>query len=518
MKQQYLLHEALEYWARHQPEKTVVIAGGESYSYRELQNCSSTLAAALVARGLRRGDRVAVFMENSWQCAVAIYAVLKAGGVFVVINPQTKSEKLAFILNDCTVRHLLTEANLLPVIEESLPQFQSVTHIIVSGIDPVSEWCAGRAAKLESLEELLADKGEISRASIGIPLDLAALIYTSGSTGHPKGVMQTHQSMLFAANSIIEYLGMDSEEVVVNVLPLSFDYGLYQLLMSVQLGAMLVLERSFTYYLDVLTRVQEHRITTFPGVPTLFSMIIAAHDRNPLCYPGVKRITNTAATLPVDYIPRLQEIFPNALIFSMYGLTECKRVSYLEPDMLARKPTSVGKPIPGTEIFVLDSEGRIAAPGKRGILYVRGPHVMRGYWNRPEESAEMLVDGEITGEKMLRTGDWCHMDEEGYLYFDGRSDDIIKCRGEKISPVEIENALRSIPGVAEAVVIGIEDEVLGQAIRAYIVKDDGAELQTRDIKRELAAKLEGFMIPRDVVITESLPVNQNLKVCKRDLA
>ncbi|GAB4345530.1 MAG: hypothetical protein Kow006_02830 [Gammaproteobacteria bacterium] len=397
-------------------------------------------------------------------------------------------------------------------------QLRSVTHIIVSGMDSVPKWDLPRGPKLESIDELLMSKVKYSQDSTGISLDLAALIYTSGSTGDPKGVMQTHQSMLFAANSIIEYLGMDSEEIILNVMPLSFDYGLYQLLMTVQIGATLVLERSFNYYLDVMKRLQEYRVTTFPGVPTLFALIIAAHKRTPLCYPGVKRLTNTAAMLPVDYISQLQEIFPNALIFSMYGLTECKRVSYLEPEMLEEKPTSVGKPIPGTEVFLLDSEGRMVGPGQQGMLYVRGPHVMRGYWNKPEESAEMLVDGKITGEKMLRTGDWFHMDEEGYLYFEGRSDDIIKCRGEKISPVEIENALRNIQGISEAVVIGVDDDILGQAIRAYVVPDNGADLDTSSIKRELAKKLEGYMIPRDVLITERLPVNQNYKVCKRELA
>lgn len=516
-KQQYLLHEALQHYALVEADKTAIVVDGESYTYRDLDECSANLAAGLLQRGLRRGDRVAIFMENSWHCVVAIYGVLKAGGVFVVINPQTKGEKLAFILNDCSVRHLLAEYQLAPVYKKALSHSTTLTHLIVSGGNKTETSSADGAPEHVYIEELLESNENKSTKATIIPLDLAALIYTSGSTGHPKGVMQTHQSMLFATKSIIEYLRMDSSDIVVNVLPLAFDYGLYQLLMCIQLGATLVLERSFTYYLDVLQRVKNFEVTTFPGVPTIYSMIMAAHARKPLCFPAVTRITNTAAALPIEYIPRLRELFPNALIYSMYGLTECKRVSFLEPEMIEKKPDSVGKAIPGTEAYILDSAGVQVPPGDRGILHVRGPHIMRGYWNRPDETLEMLVEGTSPGEKVLRTGDWFHMDVEGYLYFEGRSDDIIKCRGEKISPLEIEFALCNIPGVAEAAVIGVEDETLGQAILAYVVEEGSVKLETRTLKCELAKKLENFMIPRDIIITERLPMNQNYKISKKEL-
>jgi long-chain acyl-CoA synthetase len=370
----------------------------------------------------------------------------------------------------------------------------------------------------EVFEEVVAGTDPAVRDAGTIALDLAALIYTSGSTGHPKGVMHTHQSMHFAAQSLIEYLRMDADEVIINVLPLAFDYGLYQLLMAVQMGATLVLERSFTYPAEVFRHMDEHQVTAFPGVPTIYAMILAAHGRKSLCFPCVKRITNTAAALPSDYTPRLREVFPNALIYRMYGLTECKRVSYLEPELADSKARSVGKAIPGTEVYLLDADGHPVSPGERGILHVRGPHVMRGYWNQPEQSAEMLRDGPFPGEKVLRTGDWFHMDEEGFLYFDGRSDDIIKTRGEKVSPVEVENALYSIPGVEEAAVIGVADELLGQAVRAYVVPAAGAMLDERRIRKELTDRLENFMVPRDIILVGSLPKSDNGKISKKDLA
>jgi acyl-CoA synthetase (AMP-forming)/AMP-acid ligase II len=228
-------------------------------------------------------------------------------------------------------------------------------------------------------------------------------------------------------------------------------------------------------------------------------------------------VTNTAAALPADFLPNLKEVFPNALIFKMYGLTECKRVCYLEPELLESRPTSVGKAIPGTETYVLNAAGERAAPGEVGILHVRGPHVMMGYWKKPEQSAEMLVEGPFPGERALCTQDHFKTDEEGFLYFVGRSDDIIKTRGEKVSPIEVENALHGIPGIQEAAVIGIDDPVLGQAIRAYVALADGAELDEREIKKICLARLENFMVPQEVVFLDELPKTESGKIRKKGL-
>jgi acyl-CoA synthetase (AMP-forming)/AMP-acid ligase II len=351
-----------------------------------------------------------------------------------------------------------------------------------------------------------------------IPLDLAAIIYTSGSTGTPKGVMQTHHAMVFTLGSLIEYLRLTQDERILCVLPLSFDYGLYQLLMAVALGACLVLERSFTFLGQVLSRVREEQITVFPGVPTIFATLLAAHRRSALQFPAVTRVTNTAAALPDEFAGGLREIFPNALLYKMYGLTECKRVSYLEPELIDSKPGSVGKAIPGTEVYLLSAEGNPVPPGEAGILYVRGPHVMTGYWNRPDLTDEMLEPGKLPGERVLCTHDLFRMDEEGYLYFVGRTDDIIKSRGEKVSPIEVENALHRIPGVREAAVVGVPDPLLGQAIRAYVVADPSAGLTAQSLRADSAAFLDAYMVPTQVILCASLPRNPNGKVNKRLLA
>jgi long-chain acyl-CoA synthetase len=301
------------------------------------------------------------------------------------------------------------------------------------------------------------------------------------------------------------------------LLPLAFDYGLYQLLMSVRLGSTIVLERSFAYPAQILKRVAEEEITVFPGVPTVYATLLAMHEKKPLSMPGVRRVTNTAAALLPAMHKGLTEMFPNALIFAMYGLTECKRVSYLEPELLAEKPSSVGRAIPGTETMVLDERGKPVAPGETGILHVRGPHVMVGYWNKPEQTAEMIVEGPLPGERMLNTNDHFTVDEEGFLYFVGRTDDIIKTRGEKVSPLEVENLLFSITGIKEAAVVGVPDERMGEAIRAFVVLADGATLTAQEVIAECRSRIENYMVPRDVVFIDEMPKTTSGKVRKKSL-
>lgn len=492
--------------------KTAVIVEGQPFTYRQLLDSAQRLAAALQSRGLQRGDRVAIYMDNTWPCIVSVYATLLAGGVFLIVNPQTKADKLEFILTDSGAAILLTDAHLFNIFSAAVGRAHSPKAIIMSG--PLEVAASLKTVPVTGFEAALKESSGFTSPGT-IPLDLAALIYTSGSTGQPKGVMQTHQSMVFAAGSLIEYLRLDRTDRILCLLPLAFDYGLYQLLMAISLGATLVLERSFTYPAQIYARMNETGVTVFPGVPTIYSMMISAHSRSPLVFPSVRRVTNTAAALPDAFVGKLHEIFPKALVYKMYGLTECKRVCYLEPELADQKPGSVGKAIPGTEVYLLDASGRPVPPGGTGILHVRGPHVMLGYWNRPDLSEFMLRPGKLPGERVLCTHDHFRMDAEGFLYFVGRTDDIIKTRGEKVSPVEVEDALHRIPGVREAAVVGIPDDVLGQAIRAFVVPDVGATLTEKQVRAQSATMLEAFMVPKEVVFRESLPKTTTGKVSKR---
>ncbi len=508
-----LLGDSLHISAQKSPSKIVVTTNDGEYTYQELLDYSVALANALQQRGLQRGDRVAIYMDNGWPALFSLYGVLLAGGVFVMINPQTKADKLAYILNDSDASCLLTEVHLENNFVPILGGLSKLHHVIYAGKEKTFPM---PAISIEHFDKVL-DKvsRDVYVENRSISNDLAALVYTSGSTGSPKGVMHTHLSMLFALNSLIEYLRLSDEDRILNVLPLSFDYGLYQLLMAVHMGATLILEKSFAFPALVFKRIKEKEVTVFPGVPSLFAILISSHERSKQKFPSITRITSTAAALPADFIPTLKEIFPNALVYKMYGLTECKRVSYLEPELVDRKPTSVGKAIPGTEVLLLSRDGKPVEPGETGILHVRGPHVMLGYWKQKELSENMLKDDVYPNQKMLCTHDWFKMDDEGFLYFVGRSDDIIKTRGEKVSPVEVENVLYGIEGINEAAVIGVSDSTFGQLVKAFVTLKEFSGLDDKKIKKLCVAKLENYMVPKEVIVMDSLPKTTNGKIDKK---
>jgi long-chain acyl-CoA synthetase len=505
-----LLHETLLASTERVPEREAVVAGAERLTYAELLDRSLRLARGLQELGVGRGDRAAIYMDNSAGCTTAIYAALLAGGVFVVVNPQTKEDKLHYVLDDCEATVLLTEGSLTRTALAAAASAPSVKAVVADSAP------AGLEGALV-LGDVIASSEPRPRDTGTIPLDLAALIYTSGSTGFPKGVMMTHQSMVFAAGSISQYLRLGPDERILGLLPLAFDYGLYQLLMNLLKGGTLILERSFAFPPQIVKRVQEEQATVFPGVPTVYATLLSMRRTMDFELPSVRCVTNTAAALPATFHGELARIFPSALVFAMYGLTECKRVSYLEPELLAERPTSVGKAIPGTETMVLREDGSHVEPGETGVLYVRGPHVMAGYWRKPEQTAEMIVDGPLPGERMLCAQDHFTVDEEGFLYFVGRSDDIIKTRGEKVSPIEVENAIFDIEGVKEAAVVGVPDEILGEAIRAFVVLDDGGTLTKQDVIAACRTRLENFMVPRDVEFLDALPTTATGKVRRKSL-
>lgn len=511
------LEEFLECASARFPDKVALVCGERRLTYRDIERDANRLGHALMGLGVQRGDRVAIYMDNSVEAVLSIFAVLKAGAVFLPVNPTTKPEKLAYILNNCRARVLITHAaksRLLDAIWDRTPHLASVV-------------CAGQGASGVrtgskagwSWDGLLEEKGESDRppSKRCIDIDLAALIYTSGSTGHPKGVMLTHLNMVTAARSITRYLENTADDVILNALPLSFDYGLYQVLMTFLVGATLVLERSFVYPQLVIERLVTERVTGFPLVPTMAALLLEMKDFSADNGIRLRYLSNTGAVLPPAHIERLRALFPTTAIYSMYGLTECKRVSYLPPDQLARRPTSVGKAIPNTEVWIVDSEGRRVGPGEVGELVVRGAHVMKGYWELPEETARTLRPGPLPGEQVLYTGDLFLMDEDGYLYFQGRRDDVIKTRGQKVSPKEIENVLYELDAVAEAAVFGVADPVAGQVVKAVVALRNGASLTEQELRRHCANHLEDFMVPTIIEVRAQLPKTATGKIDKRSL-
>jgi acyl-CoA synthetase (AMP-forming)/AMP-acid ligase II len=372
---------------------------------------------------------------------------------------------------------------------------------------------------LLNLDEILlaTDDSLPAPPESGIDIDLAALIYTSGSSGTPKGVMLTHLNMTSAAASISTYLECRHDDVVLNVLPLAFDYGLYQIFLAFRVGATLILHGSFAYPWEIVQLLMQRSVTGFPLVPTIAAVLLRL-DLRRHAFPCLRYVTSTGAVLPVNHIQGLRQVFPAARLYSMYGLTECKRVSYLPPEQLDIRPQSVGRGMPNQEVYIVDECGRRVGPRVTGELVVRGSHVMRGYWNLPEETSRVLRPGLIPGETVLYTGDLFWMDEGRYLYFVGRRDELIKSRGERVSPKEIEDVITAMDQVSEAAVFGVPDAILGSVLSAVVVPREGQTITGRAVLRHCALHLEPHAVPQNVRIAASIPRNERGKVDRRELA
>ncbi|MFZ5523330.1 MAG: class I adenylate-forming enzyme family protein [Pseudomonadota bacterium] len=511
-----LLHDYLMQSARELPEKVALVCMKQRISYVELDARSNAIAHSLMAAGVKRGDRVVIFADNTVETVISFWAVLKANAVVSIVNPLTKSDKLSYLLEDCRPAALITDMHIYAVFAEPARACPHLRRVIVSGsIDDTR--LAGLPHAQRWADAIAGGDRTAPPARSCIDIDLAAIIYTSGSTGDPKGVMLTHRNMLTACTSIASYLELQEDEVILGVLPLAFDYGLYQMIMAFRTGARLVLERSFTFPAQILNLMVDEGVTGFPGVPTIFSILAELKSLKDYDLTKIRYVTNTAAALPVKHILMLRDIFPTARIYSMYGLTECKRCTYLPPKDIDRKPASVGIAIPNTEMWIVDEDGNKVSPGTVGQLVIRGATVMKGYWEKPEATAKKLKPGTLPGEQVLYTGDFCKMDEEGFLYFVGRMDDIIKSRGEKVAPKEVENVLTNIPGVKEAAVIGVPDEILGEAVKAFVVLEEGVKMTEKQLHNECQRRLENFMVPKYIVTVPSLPKTDTGKIKKTGL-
>ncbi len=510
-----LVQDFLQESADRHPQKTALVFGSQRLTYAAVEAMANRLANAFRSYGMQRGDRVVIYLNNSVETAVAIFATLKAGGVFVVVNHSTKKDKLAYILRHCAAWGLLIDARKQALAASLLVQTPAIRLCLLCG-GPPKELPTG-FAHFDDLQVAFSDERPLP---ITIDRDLACLIYTSGSTGDPKGVMSDHSNVIFAADSIISYLNNRPDDILIDVLPLSFDYGLYQLLMTFRFGGTLILEKGFVFPTAVLERMAAEHVTGFPGVPTVYAILLQM-DLTPYDLSSLRYMTNTAAALPISHIQSLRQKFPNVTLYSMYGLTETKRTLYLPPAELDHRPGSVGVAIPGTEAWCVDENGRRLPPGETGELVVRGRHVMRGYWADAAATAQRFRPGPLAGETVCYTGDLFRTDSDGYFYFVGRKDDIIKCRGEKVAPKEVENVLYALPGVVETAVIGVPDPIWGQAIKAFVVcrtAPDRGSLTETQVLAHCRENLEEYMVPQSVTFCEALPKTSSGKIKKTGLA
>jgi len=503
----------LEKSAERTPNKEALIFYERRLTYMEIENFANSLGNALLGLGLHKLDRVAIYLENSIESVISIFGIIKAGGIFVIINPQTKTRKLEYILSDCQVKFLITDSSLLL---NNTSDFSNIRLILIT-TDTNQQNKVVEKKDIYFFWDIINHSSSKRPSNTCIDIDLCSLIYTSGSTGKPKGVMLNYQNLIASVNSIIGYLENTREDIILNCLPLSFDYGLYNILMPFKFGGTVILEKSFIYPFQLIGRVNQENVNCLPLVPTIITLLLQVKNLEKYNFSNIRYITSTGQVLPSKHIFRLSQLFPQTKIFSMYGLTECKRVLYLPPDQLLKRPTSVGKAIPNTEVYMVNKNGeKISQPGEIGELMVRGSNVMQGYWNLPDETAKVLQIGTY-GEKILQTGDLFKMDEEGYLYFVARKDDMIKTGGERVSPKEIENILYELDGVNEVVVFAIEHKFLGEAIKVSLVLEEGSELTEKEILEYCSLNLEKYMIPKYVDLCRELPKTLTGKLSRREL-
>jgi len=489
-----------------------VVVGERRVSYGELIAQVNGIATALHDEGIARGERVVLLLDSGVDYVAALHAVWRLGAVAVPLGPQTKAAKLAHVLADTGARALLTQASLSSVWGAAANHPSLRVWVRGEAPSPALAW-PSPALAWPSPSNHAADLP--GPASAG---ELASLIYTSGTTGQPKGVMLSHSNMLAAWRSVQAYLQLRADDVIGLALPPSFSYGLYHVVMGLGIGATLVLENTAAFPARLLQRLAAERVSVFPGVPMLWASLLAldlsAHDLSAL-----RLITNAAAALPAAHTALLRARLPQARLLLMYGLTECKRASYLPHEEVDIRPDSVGRGLPFQEHWLVDEHGqRLPDQGcTTGELVVSGAHVSLGYWNTPAGHTGRITPGPRPGEHTLRTGDVFRRDEHGWLYCVGRTDDMFKSRGEKVYPLEVEHAICELPGVLEAAVSPMPDERLGLAVKAHVRLKPGATVAEREVIRHCQARLESWMAPKAVAFVDQLPRTESGKLRRRDL-
>lgn len=510
-----LIHDFIFDSARRTPGAEALAHGAVRLDYAALAQTVASAAGALVGAGVQPRERVAVFLEKRIENVAAMFGASLAGAVFVPVNPQLKAEQVAHILADCNVRVLLTSPERLAQLGEALAQCPDLETVFVTGAAVPAErfevraWDAAQVAPADS----------VLAARRAIDADIAAILYTSGSTGKPKGVVLSHRNMVAGARSVASYLAITPRDRILSVLPLSFDYGLSQLTCAFLAGATAVL-LNHLFAKDVLKAVVEERITGLAAVPPLWFQLCA------LPWPQdctLRYLTNSGGAMPTTTVAALRAALPRAELFLMYGLTEAFRSTYLPPAELARRPDSMGRAIPNAQVMVVRPDGTLCDPHEPGELVHRGALVSLGYWNDPVKTAERFkpAPGQDPAlpltEMAVWSGDTVRMDEEGYLYFIGRSDDMIKVSGYRVSPNEVEEAVYATGLVTETVAFGVPHPQLGQAIVLLALPKEDA-LSDKALLKECQRRLPAWMVPAHIAfVNEAFPRNPNGKIDRKTL-
>jgi acyl-CoA ligase (AMP-forming) (exosortase A-associated) len=512
--------ELVSYTASVKPDNPAIIYKQQTISYAQLEQQISDLSCGLSGLGLQRSDRVAVFLPKLPVTVMSLFATTRANGTFVPVNSVLKAPQVQHILNDCNVRILITSSDRLKALASIINQCPDLQHVVLIDKLPDSPEIAEIKAKLSLLAEL--PTGKLKQES-KVENDMAAILYTSGSTGKPKGVVLSHRNLVCGAQSVSSYLKNDENDVILALLPISFDAGLSQITTTFFVGASCVL---MDYFLagDVVKTIEKNKVTGLTAVPPLWQQLMKANWPDSAT-TQLRYFANTGGAMPQVTLAKIRETFSQAAPYLMYGLTEAFRSTYLPPDKVDERPGSMGKAIPNAEVMVVGEDGKECAANEPGELVHRGPLVSLGYWNDKEKTAERFkpvpvkTNGLVLSEIAVWSGDTVKKDDSGYLYFVGRKDEMIKTSGYRVSPMEVEEACyQGAEEVAEVIACGVNNLELGQAIALLIVIKEDYQISEKELLNKCKKNLPNFMHPKWLEIRSQLPRNPNGKVDRSTLS
>jgi acyl-CoA ligase (AMP-forming) (exosortase A-associated) len=518
MMNPFLLQHLIAGSAERHPDQPALVFGDDTLSYSALARDVEAFASGVVQMGLARGDRIGIWLDKRFETVVASFGAAAAGCVFVPLNPLLKPAQVAYILRDCNVRLLVTSPERLALIAETLRECPDLRHVVATGQPEPG----GAATAAHHEWRALMSAGGAAAHRV-IDTDVLAILYTSGSTGNPKGVVLSHRNMVAGASSVASYLENGPHDTILAALPLSFDAGFSQLTTAFHVGARAVLI-NYLMPKDVLNAVVKERVTGLTAVPPLWIQL------SQLNWPAgvtahLRYIANTGGRMPEETLKILRAKLPKTRPFLMYGLTEAFRSTYLPPDEVDRRPDSIGKAIPNAEILVLRDDGTPCAPDEPGELVHRGALVGLGYWNDAPKTAERYKplpgreSGLVLPEIAVFSGDTVRRDAEGFLYFVGRRDEMIKTSGYRVSPTEIEEVFYSTQQVGECAAFGVPHDVLGHAIVVVATPHPGASVDEAFLLSHCRERLPQFMVPAQIhVRSGSLPRNPNGKIDRKAIA
>lgn len=514
-----LLHELVLRQAAGSPAATALLHKSSSIRYESLAGAMSDWASTALALGCARQDRIAVFLPKQAETVVAMFGAALAGCVFVPVNPLLKPPQVEHILNDCNVRVLVTSPERYAALSEIMSRCPDLRHVVLVGDSSAA--AGDTLPKVESWSELIG-AGHPQRKHRVIDMDMAAILYTSGSTGKPKGVVLSHRNMVTGAHSVAQYLENRPSDRLLAVLPFSFDYGFSQLSTAFHVGASVVL-MDYLFARDIVTLLAKERITGLAGVPPLWSQLAELEWPEQIT-DHLRYITNSGGAMPGATLRRLRDALPRTDVFLMYGLTEAFRSTYLPPAEIDKRPGSMGKAIPNAEIVVVRPDGTACAPGEPGELVHRGSLVALGYWNDAQKTAERFKPapaqpaGLRIPEIAVWSGDTVRKDEDGFLYFVGRKDEMIKTSGYRVSPTEVEEVVFATGLVSDAAAVGVSHPTLGQAIVVVAAAAPGRSADENALLELCRKQLPAFMVPARIEWRDSLPRNPNGKYDRPRLA